>query len=163
VVAIETLEDHPFVGGQAVKVSIFLSVFDVHVNRVPTAGAIDFVRYNPGKFFAAFEDKASDLNEQTEIGMTASSGHKVVFKQIAGLIARRIICHLKEGDSVSTGDRFGMIRYGSRADLIAPAGTEIKVMIGDHVAAGESVLGYLPMTAQPFSQENNAQGNGIEI
>ena len=163
IVAIDTLDNHPCVGGSAVKVSIFLSIFDVHVNRVPATGTVDFVRYNPGRFLAAFKDKASELNEQTEIGMTTASGHKIVFKQIAGLIARRIVCHLNEGDSVTAGDRFGMIRFGSRADLIVPAETKLKVSRGDHVAGGETVIGRLPEKSETLDQADNARGNGAEI
>lgn len=143
IVAIDTLDNQPFIGGRAVKISIFLSVFDVHINRVPTAGVIDYVKYNPGKFFAAYEDKASDVNEQTEIGMTSRGGHKIVFKQIAGIIARRIVCRLEEKDTVSTGERFGMIRFGSRTDLIVPEGSQLLIEKGQHVYGGETVMGYL--------------------
>ena len=101
VVAITHLDSHPQIGGPAVRVSIFLSIFDVHVNRTPAAGTIDYVHYNPGEFFAAFEDKASELNEQTEIGLTTPAGYKIAFTQIAGLIARRIVCRLKPGDTVA--------------------------------------------------------------
>ena len=136
VVAIDRLANHPVIGGPATKISIFLSVFDVHVNRVPTAGVIDYVNYNPGEFLAAYEDKASDVNEQTEIGMTSPDGYKVVYKQIAGIIARRIVCHLAAGDTVATGARFGLIRFGSRTDLIVPAGSRIDVALGDKVRGG---------------------------
>lgn len=143
VVAIDTLESQPFIGGQAIKVSIFLSIFDVHLNRIPAAGVIDYVKYNPGKFLAAYKDKASDVNEQTEIGMTSSSGHKLVFKQIAGIIARRIVCRLDEKETVSTGQRFGMIRFGSRTDLIIPSDSRLVVTKGQQVYGGETVMGYL--------------------
>ena len=162
IVAIDTLENHPFIGGAAVKVSIFLSVFNVHVNRVPTAGVVDFVKYNPGKFLAAYEDKASDVNEQTEIGMTASGGDKIVFKQIAGLIARRIVCRLKQGQSVQTGDRCGLIRFGSRTDLIVPVDSELRVKMGDRVKGALTVMGYLPgyapqATSTPAASEKNVK------
>lgn len=143
IVAIDTLDSQQFIGGRAIKVSIFLSVFDVHINRIPTAGVIDYVKYNPGKFLAAYEDKASDVNEQTEIGMTSRSGQRLVFKQIAGVIARRIVCRLEKKDTVSTGERFGMIRFGSRTDLIVPEGSKLLVMEGQHVYGGETVMGYL--------------------
>lgn len=143
IVAIDTLDNDPFIGGQALKVSIFLSVFDVHINRIPTTGTIDYVKYNPGKFFAAYEEKASLLNEQTEIGMTAQNGEKVIFKQIAGLIARRIICHLEKGQKVSAGDRFGLIKFGSRTDLIMPFGSELKIEMGQKVKGGLTTIGYL--------------------
>jgi len=111
IVSIDTLENHPYIGSRAVKISIFLSIFDVHINRIPATGTIDYVKYNPGKFFAAFKDKASHLNEQTEIGIISQAGYKIVVKQIAGLIARRIVCKLSEGESVSVGNRFDMICF----------------------------------------------------
>jgi phosphatidylserine decarboxylase len=143
VIRIDTLDTHQFVGGPTIKVSIFLSVFDVHVNRIPADGRIDYVKYNPGKFFAAWVDKASELNEQTEIGMTTSQGSKIMFKQIAGLIARRIICRLKPEQTVGAGERFGMIRFGSRTELFVPAGSRIDVKVGDMVAGGRTIIGYL--------------------
>ncbi|UCG62440.1 MAG: phosphatidylserine decarboxylase family protein [Candidatus Zixiibacteriota bacterium] len=163
VIAVESIPDHPYIGGPAVKVSIFLSIFDVHVNRVPASGRIDYVSYNPGKFFAAFKDKASHLNEQTEIGMTASRGHKIIFKQIAGLIARRIVCRLEAGDEVSAGDRFGIIRFGSRAELIFPAESDVRVKLGQHVAGGKSQIGYLPPENDNPIEESNARGKNIQI
>jgi phosphatidylserine decarboxylase len=163
IIAIENIDHHVFVGGPTTKISIFLSVFDVHVNRVPAAGRIDFVKYNPGKFFVAYADKASDLNEQTEIGMTSKNGHKLVFKQIAGLIARRIVCNLEEGAQVTAGERFGMIRFGSRAELFVPAGSTIETEVGDHVAGGTSVIGYLPAEPVSSGKEDNARGSNVEI
>lgn len=145
VIDIRTGSGHPFLEGEFTKVSIFLNVFDVHVNRIPSDGSIDYVKYNPGKFFAAFEDKASELNEQTEIGMTTSTGHKIMFKQIAGLIARRIVCRLKDGDKVTGGNRFGLIRFGSRTELFVPSGTALKIKVGDRVAGGETIIGMLPV------------------
>ena len=163
IVAIDTIPNHSFVGGEAVKVSIFLSVFDVHINRVPTAGTIDFVKYNPGKFIAAYEDKASEVNEQTEIGMTAESGHKLVFKQIAGIIARRIVCHLHENDTVQTGEKFGMIKYGSRTDLIIPSDSRLEIKMKDQVYAGETVIGYLSETPGSNDERESVKENNAEI
>lgn len=157
IVAIDTLENEPFIGGKALKVSIFLSVFDVHINRVPTEGTIDYVKYNPGKFLAAYEDKASLVNEQTEIGMTALNGDKVIYKQIAGLIARRIVCNLKEGQKVSTGERFGLIRFGSRTDIIMPFSSELKIEMGQKVKGGLTTIGYLKKAvteSEPTGEEN---------
>ena len=159
VVAVDTLESHPFIGGSAVKVSIFLSVFNVHINRVPTAGVVDYVKYNPGKFLAAYEDKASEVNEQTEIGMTAPGGAKVVFKQIAGIIARRIVCKLNQGDIVNTGDRCGLIRFGSRTDLIVPKDSRLLVKMGDRVKGAQTVMGYLPGYG-PHAPSTAAQAEG---
>jgi phosphatidylserine decarboxylase len=144
IVAIERLDNHPFIGGPAVQISIFLSVFDVHINRIPADGTIDYVRYHKGKFMAAFEDKASLDNEQTEIGMTATGGRRLVFKQIAGLIARRIVCRLSEGQAVTAGERFGLIKFGSRTDLIIPADSQIEIKMGQKVSGSETVIGYLP-------------------
>ena len=143
VVAVVQEKSHPFFEGEVTRVSVFLSVFDVHVNRVPASGEINYVNYNPGKFFAAFEEKASQLNEQTEIGMTSESGHRIVFKQIAGLIARRIVCNLEEGQQVTRGELFGLIRFGSRCDIIMPSDCTIKVAIGDRVEGGSSIIALL--------------------
>jgi phosphatidylserine decarboxylase len=158
IVQIDTLADHPFVGPNTLQVSIFLSVFDVHVNRTPASGRVDFVKYHPGKFLAAFNDKASLENEQTEIGMTTASGERIAFKQIAGLIARRIVCRLKEGDRVDLGERFGMIKFGSRTDLLIPEGTRLAVKLGDHVRGGETVMGRLSDSA-PRSDNSSAKEN----
>lgn len=149
VIAIEHGTEHPFIGGDYQKLSIFLSVFDVHVNRIPASGVVDFVKYNPGKFFAAFQEKASTQNEQTEIGMTTAHGRKLVFKQIAGLVARRIVCNLEAGDTVTAGERFGLIRFGSRTELFLPADAELEVQIGDHVVGGKTVVGYLRSITNP--------------
>jgi phosphatidylserine decarboxylase len=143
IVTIEHLDRHPHVGDSAILVSIFLSVFDVHVNRTPASGVINYVDYYPGKFLVAFSRRASDENERTEIGMTTESGRKIAFKQIAGIIARRIVCRLAADDSVSTGERFGMIRFGSRTDIILPPDATVKVQLGQHVKGGSSVIGYL--------------------
>lgn len=147
VVQIKRIDDHPFIGGPATQVSIFLNVFDVHVNRIPTDGVVEYVKYNPGKFLAAYDDKASEVNEQTDIGIRSSDGHRLVVKQIAGLIARRIVCRLNEGDTVSIGNRFGLIKFGSRTDLIVPEDSRIDVAVGDRVKGAETVIGYLPTTA----------------
>jgi phosphatidylserine decarboxylase len=143
ILRVDTLENHPFIAGKVTKVSIFLSVMNVHVNRVPATGRIDFVKYNPGKFFAAWADKASELNEQTEIGMTLPNGQRIVFKQIAGLIARRIVCRLTPQEEVAAGERFGMIRFGSRTELFVPADSKIAVRPGDKVKGGKTIIGYL--------------------
>ncbi len=152
IIEIDTIPNHPFVGGETIQVSIFLSVFDVHVNRIPANGTIDYVNYNKGKFFAAFEDKASELNEQTEIGMTTESGQKIAFKQIAGLIARRIVCRLTPEQSVTGGDRFGIIRFGSRTDLLVPIDSRITVEVGDRVKGGETPMGFL--SGKPVERES---------
>jgi len=154
IVEIDTLDTHPFVGDSTVCVSIFLSIFNVHVNRIPIDGTIDYVKYIPGEFFPAFEKKASEKNEHTEIGITSVSGQKIVFKQIAGIIARRIVYHLSSGDTVNAGARFGMIRYGSRVDLLLPPSARLDVKVGDCVRGGESIIGAL---AQEKSSAESAE------
>lgn len=159
VVAIEPIS-HPFVGQNATRVSIFLSVFDVHVNRVPAEGTIESVTYNPGKFMAAFVDKASMENEQTEIRMVTTDGQNLAFKQIAGLIARRIVCNLESHQSVKAGERFGLIRFGSRADIILPPGCEISVKVGDCIKGGSSIVAKLPVygiKSRSESERDNAR------
>ena len=135
-------EKDPLLDGVYTRVSVFLNVFNVHVNRVPIAGKIQATRYNPGKFFNAASHKASLDNEQSAILL--NNGHvTILVKQIAGLIARRIVCWAKEGDEYQRGQRFGLIRFGSRVDIFLPEGTDIKVAIGDIVNGGSSIIGYL--------------------
>jgi phosphatidylserine decarboxylase len=125
---------------QVKRVSIFLSIFNVHVNRIPIAGQVEYLKYIPGKFLAAFKEKASQENEQTEIGITGDSGYRVMFKQIAGIIARRIVCDLKEGQLVKAGARMGMIRYGSRVDIFFPLNAKVLVDLGQKVYGGETII-----------------------
>jgi len=162
IVAFKEIDSHPFIGGPAIRVSIFLSVLDVHVNRTPAEGIIDYVKYNPGKFFAAFEEKASDKNEQTEIGMTTSTGQKIVFTQIAGIIARRIICNLNESDKVTKGERFGLIRFGSRSDIIIPKNSVINVKMGDHVVGGLTEIAFLKPSISNNQTDNSVNSNNVE-
>lgn len=122
------------------QISIFLSVFNVHVNRVPLGGTVELVKYNPGRFHVASVDKASTENEQTAM-VISSGGNKVLVKQIAGLIARRIVCYAKPGDAVKTGERYGLIRFGSRVDIFLPKTAEVKVKVGDRVKGARDVIG----------------------
>ena len=124
------------------RISIFLNVFNVHVQRTPVAGRIEQIKYNKGKFLNAASHKASLDNEQNSM-IIHTGQEKVLVKQIAGLIARRIVCWAKEGDNYSLGQRFGLIRFGSRVDLFLPLSAEVKVSLGDHVAGGSSIIGYL--------------------
>jgi len=124
------------------RVSIFLSVFDVHVNRIPVSGKVGFFRYKKGSFVQAYKSEASDVNEQTVIGIE-SGGVKILFKQIAGIIARRIVCHVREGNEVTAGERFGMIKFGSRVDIFLPMNVEVKVVLKQKVKAGESIIGVI--------------------
>jgi phosphatidylserine decarboxylase len=140
VISITPFENIDFVGGKATLVSVFMSVFDVHVNRLPISGQVKYVKYNSGKFLPAFKDKASLENEQTELGIENDHG-RIILKQIAGIIARRIVCKVKPGDSVKAGERFGMIKFGSRVDLFLPDNVEIKVKLDQKVKAGKTIIG----------------------
>jgi phosphatidylserine decarboxylase len=135
--------DEPFDGRPGKRISIFLSVWNVHVNRAPVAGRIARVEYRPGRFYAALRARASSENEQNVIHVETPSG-EVVFKQIAGWIARRVVCWKKEGEVVARGERVGIIRFGSRVDVWLPSGAEIRVKRGDHVAGGSSILARWP-------------------
>jgi len=135
-------EKEPINGELCKRVTIFLSVFNVHINRVPIAGTIEEIRYNPGKFLAAFNPKASMYNEQNIILINNGKTH-VFVKQIAGLIARRIVCWPKKGDYCESGQRYGLIRFGSRVDILLPETTKLSVACGDRVSGGKSIIGYL--------------------
>lgn len=130
-------------GEGASQVSIFLSVFDVHVNRAPIGGRISNVEYHEGKFLPAFQDKASLANEQNSVTIE-DGGRSVTFKQIAGLIARRIVFKKKVGDTVSAGERVGMIKFGSRVDMFLPKDVRLRVKKGDRVVGGLSAIGERP-------------------
>lgn len=125
-------------GGQ--RVSIFLSIFDVHINRAPAAGEIRAVRYRQGAFRAAFRRDAAERNERNELEMTTERG-TVRIRQIAGVVARRIVCRVRAGDRLAPGERFGLIRFGSRTDLLLPAGVTLSVRAGDRVRGGLTVIG----------------------
>ncbi|MBP9096928.1 MAG: phosphatidylserine decarboxylase family protein [Ignavibacteria bacterium] len=134
-------EDNLYAKGEPLKqISIFLSPLNVHVNRNPTNGIVKYYKYIEGEYIVAFDHKSSDRNERTEIGIEDRMGRKVLFKQIAGFVARRIVCDLEEGDSVKAGERFGMIKFGSRVDILLKPDTEIKVKINDIVKGGETVV-----------------------
>jgi phosphatidylserine decarboxylase len=138
IVAVNPLQHDP-AQPSGMLVSIFLSVFDVHINRVPIAGTVVDVRYQPGKFLPAFRADASDLNEQNMVTLQAG-GTRVIIKQIAGILARRIVCYVKAGDKLSTGQRFGLIRFGSRVDIFIPPEFAVCARLGQRVRGGESVL-----------------------
>jgi len=126
-----------------IKISIFLNVFNVHVNRIPVKSTIEKIIYHPGKFFNASLDKASEHNESNTLILKTESGHKIAIKQIAGLIARRILCEVVEGEEVETAKVFGLIRFGSRAEVFLPVGVKPLVSIGQTMIAGETVLASL--------------------
>jgi len=144
ILGVHSLEDgKSLLGEPGTKVSIFMSIFNVHVNRIPANGRISGISYFPGRFFSANLDKASAQNENNRVTLE-TSGRQIVFVQIAGLIARRIACWIKEGDEVKAGQRFGLIRFGSRLDVYLPRDIRVVVQKGQKVKAGESILGYLP-------------------
>jgi phosphatidylserine decarboxylase len=134
--------DHPL-GSGTTQVSIFLSIFDVHVNRAPIGGRIAAVEYHKGEFLPAFDHKASLRNEQNAVTVVGERG-QVMFKQIAGLIARRIVFRKRVGDAVERGERVGLIRFGSRVDVFLPPGAKPRVVVGDRARGGSSILGELP-------------------
>jgi phosphatidylserine decarboxylase len=145
VVAIEEIEDEWV--GKAVQVSVFLSIFNVHVNRVPCSGQVTSVDYRPGKFQLAFLDKASEDNEHTVVRIDGT-GFRLAVKQIAGFVARRIVCRLEAGQTVTAGERYGLIRFGSRMDHILPHGSDVRVQLGDRVRAGETIIGVVEHVAK---------------
>ena len=142
VVAVEEIANDPFIDGPATQISVFLSIVNVHVNRIPITGVVKLRQLIEGKFKLAFKDEASGDNAQMVLGIEGEQG-RVLIKQIVGFVARRIVCNVHEGDEVCIGDRFGLIRFGSRIDVIVPTGTEIRVKNGDRVRGGETILGVL--------------------
>ncbi|MCP4569814.1 MAG: phosphatidylserine decarboxylase family protein [FCB group bacterium] len=143
---VQVLEINDDFVGEAYRVDIFLSVFDVHLNRIPTTGKIEFVNYRPGKFISAFKDKASTDNERTDIGISVSRGRLRV-AQIAGLIARRIVCRVKKNDTVTKGQLYGLIRFGSRTEISFPRCYRPCVEPGQRVKGGETIVGRLAESA----------------
>ena len=139
-------EDEPlYIKGKATRISIFLSPLNVHVNRSPATGTVEFDQYVPGDYLVAWHPKASELNERSQLGLRhAGSGEPVLFKQIAGAVARRIVYHVGVGDELSAGERFGIVKFGSRMDIFVREGVEITTNIGDRVTAGETIIGSFP-------------------
>jgi len=144
VVQVKPIDDGAIWPGLTTQVSIFMNVFDVHVNRAPITGKIIHYKYNPGKKLAAMVEKSSTDNEQNLIVIEDSRGHKLAFKQIAGLLARRIVFDKKEGDEVVRGERVGMIKFGSRVDIFFPPHAEIRVKMRDKVKVGLTVIAEIP-------------------
>ena len=143
IVEVKVVRDCEFAREELLKISVFMSVFNVHVNRVPIEGAVTNISYNPGKFFSANMDKASEHNERNAVSLDLEDGRKVIVVQVAGLIARRIVCKIRQGDHLKRGERFGMICFGSRLDVYLPSDTKPAVCVGDKVIAGTSILGYV--------------------
>lgn len=143
VIAIEEEFEPRFLKDRSIRLTIFLNVFDVHINRVPCEGVVQEVQYQPGLFLVASRPDATIRNEQNALMLTTPKGVKVLCVQVAGLIARRIVCWVSAGERVQRGERFGLIRFGSRMDTFLPLGTVLKVAVGDRVKGGETILGEL--------------------
>lgn len=142
VIHVGECEEDRFLKQRALKVSIFMSPFDVHINRAPASGKVLEVSYHPGRFLVASRDKASLLNEQNALVMETEDRSKILLIQIAGFVARRIVCYAKKGDLLNRGEFFGMIRFGSRVDLYLPIDVQPIVRVGQHIKGGESIIGY---------------------
>jgi phosphatidylserine decarboxylase len=142
VVQIKEIYEEKYMKCDAVQISIFLSPLNVHVNRIPISGVIEYFKYNPGKYLVAYHPKSSELNEQTYIGLRSKYA-KILFKQIVGIVARRLVWDIKEGDTVKIGQRFGMMKFGSRMDVIVSPEAEINVKTGDRVVGAETVIARL--------------------
>jgi len=132
-----------FASGGWRQITIFLSPMDVHVNRMPVSGRVTSVKYHPGRFLPAYRPDAGDLNEHTEVTVD-HSGVTIVVRQIVGILARRIVCRVREGDEVGAGARFGVMKFGSRMDVFVPQGSTLRVKVGDRVSAGITVIAVLP-------------------
>ncbi|HEU0265576.1 MAG TPA: phosphatidylserine decarboxylase family protein [Geobacterales bacterium] len=134
----------PHTNQEMIKISIFMSVFNVHINRAPLTGAVVDTFYIPGRFLDVRDDRATSENERSGLVMESAKGLRLVVVQVAGLIARRIICYAGTGDKLIRGERYGLIRFGSRLDVYLPKGSDIRVVMGDTTRCGETILGYLP-------------------
>ena len=143
VIVLEKVFDDKLVKEQVYKVSIFMDVFNVHVNRTPFAGTVREIIYTPGRFYSANTDRGALENETCAIILETAAGRRLAFVQMAGLVARRIVCWAEKGDVLARGERFGLIRFGSRVDLYLPLDIQLEVKLGDKVKAGETILGYL--------------------
>jgi phosphatidylserine decarboxylase len=143
IIVVERTRDERFSEQEMMKISIFMNVFNVHVNRIPFSGRVRQIQHVAGAFLAADSAKAHLNNEYCAVTIETTGGQQLTMVQIAGLVARRIICRLERGDSVAVGERFGLIRFGSRVDLYLPAGSNPTVKVGEKVRAGESLLAYL--------------------
>ncbi len=142
-IMITEVDEPSFIKGRAIRISIFMNVFNVHVNRYPVDGVVKYVHYNKGKFFNAAAEKSSLENEQMSVGIDTGR-HRILVRQIAGLIARRIVTYSKLGETVKQGDRMGIIRFGSRVDVFIPADSTLRAKVGDITIAGVTVLAELP-------------------
>ena len=154
VMAVDEEFEPRYLKERTIRISIFLNIFDVHVNRIPCAGTVEDVAYQPGQFLAANRPEATVRNEQNAVMIRTPSDSKVLCVQVAGLLARRIVCWVTAGESVLCGERFGLIRFGSRMDTFLPIGTKIAVSVGDCVRGGETLLGELSEMEAPCAQRS---------
>jgi phosphatidylserine decarboxylase len=154
VVLIKEVFEPEYLKQDALQISIFMSPLDVHVNRFPISGKVGYFRYIQGEYVAAFEDKSSERNERTHIGVE-ENGFKILFKQIAGAVARRIVAPISIGQEAQRGKRFGMIKFGSRVDVLMPTNVHIQVKLNDRVRAGETVLAAIVSSMKNVSQERS--------
>ncbi|MBL4715883.1 MAG: phosphatidylserine decarboxylase family protein [Bacteroidia bacterium] len=143
VVVIEKVVEDEYFNDERLQLSIFMSPFDVHVNRNPISGIISYFKYHPGKYLMAFNPKSSTENEKTSIVIKSENGLEVLMRQIAGFLARRIVCYVKDGDTVQQGEEYGFIKFGSRIDLLLPVNTKIHVGLKETVRGGETVIAEL--------------------
>lgn len=143
IVLIKEINEDVYLKTKATQISIFLSPLNVHVNRNPVSGLLEYVKYHPGEYLMAWNPNASEMNERADFGVKHISGTKIFFKQITGFLARRIVYRIDEGDQLKAGERFGIMKFGSRMDVIVPENVEIKVKTGDITKAGESILGVI--------------------
>lgn len=143
VVVIEEMEEKEYLKDRRIQISVFMSPLNVHVNRNPISGIIKYFKYHPGTYLVAWHPKSSTENERTTIVIENNKGILVLFRQIAGAMARRIVCYATEGQQVEQGEQFGFIKFGSRVDIFLPLGTELKVKLGDTVKGGITVLAHL--------------------
>lgn len=143
VVFVKEVEEEVYLKGKATQISIFLSPLNVHVNRNPVSGQAEYVKYHPGEYLMAWTEEASELNERADFGILHGSGTKIFFRQITGFLARRIVFNIEEGASIKAGERFGIMKFGSRMDVLVPANVDVQVKPGDTTIAGESILGVI--------------------
>lgn len=143
VVAIEETEETEYLKERRTQISIFMSPINVHVNRLPVGGVVSFYRYHPGRYLVAWHPKSSTENERTTLAVRMASGLEILVRQIAGAVARRIRCYVKEGQPVNQGEEFGFIKFGSRVDVFVPTGAQVRVAVGDRTVAGKTVLAEL--------------------
>jgi phosphatidylserine decarboxylase len=140
VVAVEQVIESEYFGDDRLKVSIYMSPLNVHLNRVPLTGEVRYVKYHPGDYLVAFHPKASELNERASVVITGAGGHDVLVRQIAGFLARRIVTYLQPGQAVTAGDELGFIKFGSRCDIFLPLGATVLVALGERVYGGETPI-----------------------